>query len=102
MTSATDQDRVFDGTAFLDNYGPENWDQRINVDKLDMCDTTNCVLGQLYGSFFTGRNSLGLDTDGACELGFDTYLRGQDHNCAEYTAAWKETINTRRALAMDH
>lgn len=41
--------RVDRGIWRLDNFGPEDWRERINLDTLDLRSLSNCILGQLYG-----------------------------------------------------
>jgi hypothetical protein len=36
------------GIAVLDQHGPKDWRDRINVDKLNMLNGDYCVLGQLF------------------------------------------------------
>ncbi len=42
----------------------------INTDTLDIGECFECVLGQLYGFYGTGRDELGLDAQTAFEHGF--------------------------------
>jgi hypothetical protein len=36
------------GIAVLDQHGPKDWRDQINVDKLNMLDGDYCVIGQLF------------------------------------------------------
>jgi hypothetical protein len=43
--------RAREGMAWLDVHAP-GWVEKIDLDRLDMRSMENCVLGQLYGSYF--------------------------------------------------
>jgi len=38
-----------------------DWFNKIDLDKLDLSSSKNCILGQLYGSFWKGFEKLGLN-----------------------------------------
>lgn len=59
FTLQTLQDRVKRGAALLDEKHP-GWAEKIDKLLLDMNDCYDCVLGQLYGEYFDGREALGL------------------------------------------
>jgi hypothetical protein len=64
MTSkapASIQDRVRAGAALLDKERP-GWRDQISPAELDISCSWRCVLGQLYGSYTTGLDALGLET----------------------------------------
>lgn len=42
----------------LDVIGPRNWRQKIDVETLDMPDGDHCVLGQLYGNYHRGLDTV--------------------------------------------
>jgi len=58
------------GADFLDRVRdlPE-WRPRINVEILDIGSGLNCVLGQLYGTYYDGVEELGI-TGRCADLGF--------------------------------
>ena len=66
----TIQDKVRRGFALLDAKGPPNWRTKINLHKLDMRNRCLCILGQLYGDYFKGKEALGIAD--AAEYGFIT------------------------------
>lgn len=54
------EENVKRGAAHLDMYGPSNWRNKIDVEKLDMADSKLCILGQLYGEYSDGYEHHGL------------------------------------------
>lgn len=48
------------GVGLLDRKMPD-WYRRINTDRLSMISKSNCILGQLYGTYETGLYRLGCD-----------------------------------------
>lgn len=65
----------------------------INPDTLDISNSTQCVLGQLYGDFDRGRRVLGY-TDSSVNYGFDTgYVDGNYIGADLLHAAWAEAID---------
>jgi len=51
---------VNDGVDRLDAFYPE-WPNEIDIDKLDMANGARCIIGQLFGDYLDGINTLGLD-----------------------------------------
>ena len=45
----------------LDEKGPRDWRAKIDTRTLDVSDSDNCVLWQVYGSYFEGLEILGID-----------------------------------------
>lgn len=45
------------GMAFLDAMRPQ-WRRRIDLEKLDLSEPDCCVLGEVYGDYFKGRDRL--------------------------------------------
>lgn len=96
------EQRVKSGVKMLDEVYPY-WDQAINLSLLDLSSITSCILGQLYGNF-----TLGVDTirahypdmwDNAEEHGFDTYTYYTDQKEVEWKMLdhlWSEEIESRR------
>lgn len=67
-----DAKHVARGAALLDHYYP-NWHLKIDLDKLNMWSTTNCTLGQLYGSYALGLKEIRLSGPGLL-WGFMSWL----------------------------
>ena len=54
---------------------PADWRKKIDFDKLAMSSTDNCILGQIFGSFQSGKVELGITLGGmgfASDYGYDT------------------------------
>lgn len=89
MSEMSDDDRalwsgrVDAGAALLDTLLP-GWAHDIDLALLDMECSDHCVLGQLYGSFYCGRDTVGLDQHGTACHGFITMCP-----CDVCTADWR-------------
>ena len=46
-------EKVRAGAAFLDEINP-GWEKRIDLDRLNIAEPGDCILGQLYGSYLQG------------------------------------------------
>lgn len=87
---------VIRGANLLDKHSP-GWYDNINVDRLHLADECLCILGQIYGNFFTGHNILALTGPQIIAHGFD--LAGSQANTQDYQtleAAWRRRIHSRR------
>lgn len=73
---------VAKGAAWLDSVRPD-WFREINTATLRVETADHCVLTQLYGDYFTGRNL--IPQKDCCAYGFCGYL----------TPDWLEAINDR-------
>lgn len=62
--------RVNRGVTLLDKHRP-GWYKDINLDKLVIASSCECVLGQLYGDFTVGCGRLAIGDDGE-KFGFFT------------------------------
>ena len=58
------------GAVYLDEHRP-GWRDEIDRDRLDLNDSCDCVLGQLYGNFLAGWMTLRLDYKRIVMLGFE-------------------------------
>lgn len=77
--------RVRLGAALLDHKQPD-WRKRIDTANLDLEDTRNCIIGQLYGYYINGLEQLRIS--GGYGHGF--YF---DHEDLEaFTYAWLEEL----------
>lgn len=82
-------ERVEAGAALLDERMP-GWFNMIDVDTLKIFDPTLCVMGQLFGDYLGGLDT--LDVDISAGYGFNAY----DDEYTELDAAWRELILSRR------
>jgi hypothetical protein len=107
-TTTTISERVQAGATWLDQHRP-GWVADIDLDRLLLSSPCRCVLGQLYGSYYTapvdywqtseyGFAALAEDADlPDDDAGLDAYEAGRDSEYAELDAAWRELIAARRA-----
>ena len=92
------KEQVAAGARKLDEVVP-GWHLRVDLNKLDMQHTSNCVLGQVYGGYMKGLDRLNLRVDEpSWTYGFTTFM-GDDidvwgKNADHY---WREEIEQRRA-----
>lgn len=106
--TATIQARVDKGAALLDRERP-GWDQRIDLDRLNVRSECNCVFGQEFAQhpeadnpipFTTGAEELfGTEAtaDDLAEYGFEEYSdEPEDGGYEALTAEWKRVILARR------
>lgn len=99
MEELTIAERVAAGAEWLDEYSP-GWVARIDLSSLDTADPCNCVLGQIYGSYFESPRRARIlweDDYIADERGFN----GPEEDMRPLTAAWVELIEERRREAVD-
>lgn len=85
QTETAVDERVRRGAAYLDEHGPDQWRDHIDLDRLDIGDGCDCVLGQLYGSFADGVGELSIGWDGR-DLGFF------GHESDDLTEAWRREL----------
>lgn len=52
------EDAVSRGIDLMDTYGPENWRDMIDRETYHHHDVLDCILGQVYGSYFVGTGAL--------------------------------------------
>ena len=77
------------GVALLDEKGPSDWRSKIDPAKLRMFSFHGCVLGQLYGNFFIGKDALGIpDGVDGCLYGFDS----AKHPVGTVQAEWERVL----------
>lgn len=87
-------------TKLITNYFEDNrWVEKINLDELDMGNVYNCVLGQLFGTFFVGMKHLGLnhDTAGDFWVDFPRGTWGGNYDYIPLTEAWRVHLINLRA-----
>lgn len=80
------QERVQAGIAVLDELGPENWRELVDLNTLDMTSESMCILGQLYGEYTEGKYALSILA--GSDYGFDDRELGYP----ELVAEWKRVL----------
>jgi hypothetical protein len=96
----TIKERVKAGAALLDREEP-GWEQRINLETLNLEESCCCVLGQLFQGYSTGVARLDLDLEAEFSLGFYRFDPASDREYSwdSLTRAWKALIRERRRQA---
>jgi hypothetical protein len=108
--------RVAAGVAYLDKEaGGPGWASHIDLDRLDLQDAYDCVLGQLYGDFdlmpfhwaassaedgFRFAVEKGFHIACTCCYGGDD-VTAQDKDWDALTAQWRQVIIERQLIAAD-
>lgn len=93
------EDKIAKGIALLDQMAP-GWEEFIHLGSLNVNNTENCVLGQIFMSFSDGEAALfGTYCFGQCiEHGFNysyyAYPQGMDVG-AILTEEWKTALTNR-------
>lgn len=92
------QNRVKAGIVFLDVAEP-NWKKKIKLEELDLVNGNYCILGQIFGNYFKGKEKLGINNRIASELGFAEMNKLEHVSSKELkpkykalTAAWKKIL----------
>jgi hypothetical protein len=87
---------VAQGIALLDKRTPA-WRERIDPDRLAIASCEDCVLGQLYGDYFDGREALLGDaplidaSEWAVAHGFTSESPSEE---PALTAAWRRALRS--------
>lgn len=97
--------RATRGAKLLDIHAP-HWPELVSIKSLDMSDGRLCLLGQVYGRYWNGREKLRIDDWGtAVHYGFHTsmlgYLAGRGRGY--YRAldkAWADLLIARHVTAI--
>jgi hypothetical protein len=84
--------KVAAGIKLLDSKKP-GWRSKIVMDELDLASCDVCVLGQVFGSYDSGKYTLGLDSYDTKDYGFNT-----DYSMSELTKAWKDALGKNNVL----
>lgn len=97
----TPAERVANGVTLLDAKR-SSWVDEIDLDDLTLASFTRCVLGQLYGTFCDGAQSLRI-TDREGLFGFEVDFSACDGTFGpayrELETEWRRVIQERRAVA---
>ena len=87
------EERVNRGIVLLSERYPQ-WINQIDILCLDMMNSRNCILGQLFGNYDNGCTKLGVLFTTECQYGFN-----MEHNDSIYLRSlWLEKITELRKL----
>lgn len=102
MTKESIPDRARRGAALLDQVRP-GWWKSITPEDIEMSSCHWCILGQVYGHYSCGVDTLARTDDDLCRLGFT--LSPAEERCggppqdapewADLAAAWSAEIEVR-------
>lgn len=99
MTATLDE-RVEAGMDFLDERRP-GWMPRIDLDRLNISSSLDCVLGQLGGNYYEVLDAFGLNSVDSYGFGFSGHRLSEGYECECYslTLAWRQAITARMAAS---
>jgi hypothetical protein len=83
------------GMQVLDREAP-GWEQIVNVGQLNIALDCDCVLGFVYGSYWSGLEMLGEPDNFEWSIAHGFTFRGNDED--GLTDAWKIAIQSRKEL----
>lgn len=84
----TIQKKIRAGIAFLNVVKP-NWLKKIKLNELDLSQSNTCMIGEIYGNYGDGIDSLGLTDEIADLLGFHA---NSIRTYTLLTKGWKDAI----------
>lgn len=93
--TATLEELVQTGVTRLDARRP-GWYDNVDLDTLNIADTKDCILGQLFGHFDSGVALLN-ENEPAFFCGFDKPLFHPFKAYGQLTEIWKNVILEKRA-----
>lgn len=89
-------DRVTEGVAFLHATYGGGWVHKVNLDTLDIGDSSVCLGAQLEGSYAQFQDKHGIYGDFVVSRGFDMYW-GETDERDTLNKFWRERITNIRA-----
>ena len=84
--------RVAKGVALLDGHDSQ-WVGKVNLETLNLASGYDCVLGQVFGDYATGKEVFGLDMDESHDHGF---TETGDGSWGDLTDEWVRVIGVRQ------
>lgn len=89
--------RVSHGIAWLDETYGKRWVKKINLQRLNLGDCRDCILGQLESELFhEAITKLNLSLDDTVAFGFELPIEIDPSSAEDYwtrlTAAWKRHL----------
>lgn len=98
--ASTIAERVAAGATFLDEREP-GWWRRIDVDRLSISDSCNCILGQLAGGFGDGMDQYDVwSAGGIADVDMGFYWGIVPDDIDDLTFEWRRLITERRETAV--
>lgn len=82
------------GVEILDERGPEGWRERIDLDRLNIAQARDCILGQCFGMYADGREAMNLTHAEVRDCGFVPTF---SHSSSDLTASWHDYLAATRA-----
>ena len=85
---------IENGVEFLNKVYPD-WLSKIDLEKLNMDQPSNCILGQLYGNFYVARDILDMYDNDTNKMGFTVpiVLCYDEHDIEKWDTLTKEWAN---------
>lgn len=83
------------GAALLDEcYGSDEWMDLIDVDRLNMSNGCDCVLGQLFDGYKAGATALGVQDPGFSHVAARScgFLKSAIAGYSRLNVAWREFL----------
>lgn len=90
------QDRVTEGVAFLDAAYGDEWVHKIDLDILDIGNSSVCLGAQIEGSYSEFQNRHDIYGDFTVSRGFDMYWASTDERDT-LNKVWRERITDIKA-----
>lgn len=78
---------VLKGIALLDEIAPQCWRQLVHLDRLDIANSENCILGQIYGDW--GNEEAQPMRDAYREANLNKVFE-----IGIYTETWKDVLSS--------
>lgn len=91
----TEVEVVKRGAQYLDKTDP-GWENKINLDTLNLRNCHVCILGQLDSDFWEEIKRRDMTFDDAAEYGFAIHLWDSNKNWDLLTEEWKKVIVQKR------
>lgn len=80
------------GIAVLnDHFGENIWVEDVNLDWLSMFSEYRCILGQLFGDYWSGKSAIGIKNEEGLDYGFDNMF-GEDEGWDVLNELWASYI----------
>lgn len=101
-------DAVQAGADLLDEKGPSDWRERINPNTLDTDSMTQCVLGQIFGTYLDGMIALfgnednwigSINEEHGFERNFDPECLDHAQEHYDLTSAWISLLASEKVSA---